>query len=1187
MASRTVACFLRACLFAGLLSMRASAQKPELVVQTGQSTGIVAIAFSPDGKVLASGGGVVKLWDVATRREIRTLAGHVADVQSLAFSPDGKTLGAGTLGDGVVLWDVATGNRSGGFHTNEWVLSLAFSPDGNTLASQGGTALELWDVVSGTKTGTLPTKVHSWPRLAFTGDGRTLVSAEDLGIKLWDVATRTEIRTLTGHSSPVTSIALSPDGKTLASGSEDKTIKLWNIETGTEIRTLTGHTDKVWSVAFRRDGKTLASGSDDRTIREWNVLTGKEIRTLSGHTDEVSSVAFAADGKTLASGSLDSTVRLWDADTGKVLRTMGGRSENIESIAFSANGKLLASGTNNKTIGLWDLAAGKEIRTLTGHSDEILSVAFSADSTRLASAGADKTVILWDVAMGQEVRRLTGDIAFSSVAFSPDGRVVAGGSRDSVVKLWDVNTGKEIRTLKGTGAGLNPVAFSPDGKTLASVTSGEGLNRAVRLWDVATGNEIRTLLPGQIGDVTSVAFSPDGTAVGARGYVEGTIKAWSVATGELVLTAPAAKLSVQAMAFSPDGKFLAGGAYGGAIRIWDTQTGKVAQTTTGVPGTVCVAFSPDGNTLASGGSGPEIHLWDVRNQRDLGGFYAFPDGTWAVVDPEGRYDASNAGHIDGLHWVVNNEPIDLDELKERYYEPGLLAKLFGLDKEPLRDVSPFTTVDLYPDVTLTAPQENRCNVAIHLTNRGGGIGRVMAAVNGKEVAADARGSSPNPQAQQVDLELDLSKHPYLKVGEENTIEVRAYNAAGYLSSRNVTMACRVYGQTPLVHPSLWAIVAGISDYAGPDLRLRYAGKDAADMAQALRIGAERLFGANRTHINLLTTASVPGAVLPTRENLQKAFEWARQARSTDILVVYLAGHGVAYGGAEGDYYYLAQEARTGDLTDPAVRAQTAISSLEVTDWIKQIPALKQILVLDTCGAARLVQKLTERRDVPSSQLRSLERMKDRTGLFILAGSAADAVSYEASRYGQGLLTYSLLLGMRGAALREDGFVDVSKWFDFATDEVPELAQDVGGIQRPIIATPNGGASFDVGQILTADKSLIPLVSVRPLFLQSSFQDEVQLRDHLKLTTMVNDALRDVSSRGAEATLVYVDAADFPGAYSMAGRYRVEGSAVTTRVSVFKGEKEVGTFTVAGSTTELDKLTAAIVARAGHLAEGLQ
>jgi len=253
--------------------------------------------------------------------------------------------------------------------------------------------------------------------------------------------------------------------------------------------------------------------------------------------------------------------------------------------------------------------------------------------------------------------------------------------------------------------------------------------------------------------------------------------------------------------------------------------------------------------------------------------------------------------------------------------------------------------------------------------------------------------------------------------------------------------------------------------------------------------------------------------------------------------------------------------------------------MELTDWIKQIPALKQTLVLDTCAAARLVEKMTEKRDVPSSQIRSLERMKDRMGLYILAGSAADAVSYEASRYAQGLLTYSLLLGMRGAALRENGFVDVSKWFDYATDEVPELAKDIGGIQRPSIAIPLGGSSFDIGQIGDEDKARIPLASVRPLFLQCNFQDEVRPIDHLKLMAHVNDALREASAREHNATLVYVEASELPDAYLLAGRYRVEDGNVNARVSVFKGEEEAGSFTVEGNTSNLVQLAARIVAEA--------
>jgi hypothetical protein len=206
-------------------------------------------------------------------------------------------------------------------------------------------------------------------------------------------------------------------------------------------------------------------------------------------------------------------------------------------------------------------------------------------------------------------------------------------------------------------------------------------------------------------------------------------------------------------------------------------------------------------------------------------------------------------------------------------------------------------------------------------------------------------------------------------------------------------------------------------------------------------------------------------------------------------------------------------------------------------------------------------------------------MKDRTGLYILAGSAADAVSYEASRYGQGLLTYSLLLGMKGESLRENQFIDVGTWFAFAADKVPELAKDIGGIQMPKPAIPFGGASFDIGQVLDEDKIRIKVAAIRPLFLRSNFQDDARPIDHLKLAARVNELLRSVAGRGQDADLSFIDASDFPDAYVLAGRYRLGGTAITVKVTLFRGDTEAGQFTVEGDAGKLDDLAALIVSAA--------
>ncbi|MBS1553311.1 MAG: caspase family protein [Bacteroidetes bacterium] len=603
-----------------------------------------------------------------------------------------------------------------------------------------------------------------------------------------------------------------------------------------------------------------------------------------------------------------------------------------------------------------------------------------------------------------------------------------------------------------------------------------------------------------------------------------------------------------------------------------------------------------------------FRFWNLKSEKELANLMVLDSVNWVVTTPEGLFDATpgamnEVGGMARMYYVVTDtadrnelyKVININQLKQRYYQPGLLSILLGFKKEPLREVPALGKIEFPSSVKLSLENDN---LSIELANKGGGIGKVSVFVEGSEILEDARQSAQKGEQDHQKLTIDLRQYKSkFSADQLNAIKVVAWNNQEWLSSEPAYIGYKpIPSQSkgaaieveaaPKKEVSFYAVVVGTSDYSGDRIDLKFASKDAQDFYSAMKNSSEQLFPKGKANLQLLTT-DLPGTSpqYPSKKNIVNALKALAKTEPQDAMVLYFSGHGVNYGGQDGDFYYLTHQctgADAGYLKDQAARENFTISSKELTKLLNDIPARKKVLILDACASGKAAEVMVSTsRDVPASQVRSLDRLSERTGFYVLSGSAADAVSYETSIYGQGLLTYSLLKAIRGASLRVDGgeeYVDVQKLLQYAVDEVPNLAKGIGGIQQPLFRSPDSQRSYDIGKVTKEVKDQIKLAEPKPIFVASNFQDENSYEDVvLKFSEAVNSQLREITARGRQAEIVFTEGKDYPNAYRLSGRYKQEGGKLQVTYIIYKGEKKIGgPFTATGDPKNLSAMVAGLM-----------
>jgi WD40 repeat protein len=1020
----------------------------ETVPQFGHNVSVNAVALSPDEKYLLTGGwdNLAILWDVTTGRKLRSFHGHSSQVTSVTFSPDGKSILTGSSDRTAILWDIQSGNRLRTLkgHT-EAVTAVSFTANGNqVLTGSKDKTVILWVAATGEKVRSFQGSANV-TCLACSPDSKSL--AMGLGEKrvvVWVLSSGEQSHSIDAHVGAVAGVAYSPDGKHILTGGTDELVCFWDAATGQKVRNFRGHNDEVTSVAFSADGKHIVSGSGDKTAIVWDATTGAKTRILKGHPRAVSSVLISREGRQafVVSGR---NVTCWGLPDGEKVRSFGGPADIVNSVMFSPDGRQLRVGTTNGGGLQWSEDTGLKSWALEAPG-WIMYQQFSADGTRIVSTIPNENMAIWDVGSGKKICSLAagGTTWGTRFAISPNGKQVLTAS-ESGADLWDAVTGRKIRSFieeekDKVQMVVNSVAFSPDGKRILVQAELGG----TIIWDVTTGRKNQSFNTEKVSFSVLEAigqFSPDGKRVLLPTVVldaKHGADLWDIGTGNRVRTFQP-ESSLTTAAFSLDGAFLVTGDDDNEVAIWDVATGKKIHILKGHTDSVTgLAFSPDGRRLLTGSRDGTARLWDVSTGDELLQLVCINGGAgWLALTPEGLFDGSQLDREKVCFRLGGGlNVVDVDRFFNDFYHPGLVAGVWRGDRPfPIMELG----IRLAPIVRITSPAQggdtetDRVTIEATVTDRGGGIAGPWLFHNGARIlppGGTERGDKLVRQRFQVRL-----------VEGENRLVVKAARADKFMESDPDQIT--IHYIKPLEKGTLYIVAVGISTYAQEGLNLKYAASDAQRLSTVFsQRGKGTLY--KETVVRLLVDEQATRKAI-----LESIAKVAKEAKAQDTLVVCLSGHGTMLGQR---YFFIPHEFRRHKekTQDEDVHEQCLADDV-LSEELAKVPALKRVLILDTCHSGGAVLPVRKGRGDPFAFQGSVVRMSRLQGLFTIGASAAGEEAQEADELEHGVLSYTLLAGLKGVTKgplvdkeirtrSPEGVVDVLEWFKYADDHVPKLSK---------------------------------------------------------------------------------------------------------------------------------------------------
>ncbi|HRI19473.1 MAG TPA: caspase family protein [Panacibacter sp.] len=1120
--------------------------------------------------------------------------GHTDRVMSAEFSPDGKTIVTISADGTAKLWETSSGKLlinflEGGDASMATVSSALFSPDGKKIVISYETShSKIVDLTSEKVIWDWLYNDHDLPvkdvMNHFSPDGKRIIffepRYEDSTISyntptIYNLETAKPVFTLKGGNTQIYKASYSPDGKKIVTASSDSTVKIWDALTAKPLITIPGQNEVINSITFSSDSKRIFVVTEINTVKILDAVTGKKITQLQIHETQPGETYFyfRPDGKRLITlkGNYDDnytgfilydSLSFWDTQKGKEFFKTGCHILANKNNFFSPDQKKFIIINNDSTVAVRNAEDGKIIYRLTGFIGMVNSAVFSPDGKMIITACDDSTVKVWDADNGNllyDLKGKTDKVLFAK--FSPDEKKIVTAHESNIAKVWDAVTGKKIIQLAGRSNNILKANYNSDGSKIIIT-----LAQCKQIWDI---NRVNVLFePGikknsspdeglqynQIEQYSSdssnnLSWAADYLTVSSDGITM-TLRLWS---------------EIKYAQFSPDNKKLLVTLYDNTIRILDVKKIISAHHN--------IAFDTDFSELT---------------------FISIDSTDYLITDAQSHYDGTEAARK-LLYFTCGDEVIELDQVKDQLWVPNLAERINKGETINAKTLNELNICGLTPQV-----EDKSTNDEFYftITPRRGGLGETVLLVNGIEAKRYKQENlSKNKSGYELVIKKETLKDLFI-AGKQNPVTVKAYTSDNTVSSRGAVVEVDESKNT-IAPPNLYSVMIGVSDYKGNDLDLKYAAKDATDISAAVSNAAKKLLNTgDSNHVftyNLTTNAS--HYLLPEKNSIKKTLqEIGLKATANDILLIFFAGHGVMAGEADKkQFYFLSADASNLSTTD-AVK-DVGISTAELADWMKpqNIKAQKRILIFDACQSGQAIndfvklgnddqQFVAARNDDRSQQIKAIDKLNEKSGLFILSASASTQSAYEMGRYSQGLLTYSLLKAIKQQPdiLDQGKYLDVSRWFDAAGKTVSDIAKENGAIQDPQIVS---NTNFNIGLVDEEVMAKIILPQEKPLFAASNFQnsDEAIADDDIELSKLINLQLNDLAARGTESKIVYVTATNSPDAYSMSGRYTIKENTITVTVNIKQNKAIKSKFELTGTKDKPADLAALIAAKAAEWA----